>query len=51
MVGSLMNHARSGIYSQFSGLYFDIDDELRVNYVSIERTHDGFLTFRSLAFG
>jgi len=26
---------RSGIYGQTLGLYFDINDELRVNYVSI----------------
>ena len=31
---------RPGIYGQSSGLYFDIDDELRVNYVSVERIRD-----------
>jgi hypothetical protein len=34
-----------GIYSQILGLYFDIDDELRVNYVSIERTRAGLADF------
>lgn len=31
---------RSGIYGQSLGLYFDIDDELRVNYVSIQLIHE-----------
>lgn len=42
---------RSGIYGQSLGLYFDINDELRINYVSIQITHKTPLTLRSLGFG
>lgn len=30
---------RSAIYGQSLGLYFDINDELRINYVSIQIIH------------